>query len=190
MQVILVRHGSKQKNFTNNSAKEHYAHLSNTGRMEAINTGLFLSKKKFDKVFASPLPRTRETAGLILRNNVQSTIHYDSRLKEQFVTNSDFERDKFDKIIEQRNQDYSFAILGCESISKVIQRYDSFMSELASLQLETILIVSHACVMQYWLKDKLKVKTNLDPCSITSLEWQDGSWICHSANYTDHLDPA
>jgi broad specificity phosphatase PhoE len=190
MKVILVRHGSKIKDFSNNSSLELYSPLSDTGRNEAIQTGKYLSDKRFDRVFSSPLPRTQETASLITQSLNTSCINFDPRLKEQFVTNSNYDRVDFDLIIQQRNQDYSFALSGCESISQVIKRFDSFMSELASLQFETVLVVSHASIMQYWLSGKLKVDTNLAPCSITSLEWQDGSWICHSANYTDQLDPA
>jgi broad specificity phosphatase PhoE len=188
MQTILVRHGSKVRDFSNNSSKELFSPLSDHGKIEAKETGVFLSEKKIDRIYASPLPRTYDTANLIAQNLSRSCVHFDSRLKEQLVTNVDYERKEFDSIIKKRNQNFSWSLSGCESVSTVINRFESFMNELTrNNDLETVLIVSHASIMEYWLCEKIGIDTNLAPCSITTILWKNNQWQCLVSNYTDHL---
>jgi broad specificity phosphatase PhoE len=187
MKVILVRHGSKLKDFSNNSSKEHHSPLSDVGRKEATQTGKYLADKKIEKIYTSPLPRTLETANLITCYLNISILNSDGRLKEQLVSNKDCPRIEFDSIIKMREQDHSLRLPNCESISQVISRFDHFMSEIATFHFDTVLVVSHASIMQLWLKYIFDIDTQLAPCSITNLDWENNKWQCQSTNYTTHL---
>ena len=76
MELYLIRHGQTTWNAEGRLQGRTDTELNENGREAAINYGKTLTDIKFDKVFASPLKRARETAELILKaqNEVMGTV--------------------------------------------------------------------------------------------------------------------
>ena len=76
MKLYLIRHGQTTWNAEGRLQGRTDTELNENGREAAINYGKTLTGIKFDKVFASPLKRARETAELILKaqNEVMGTV--------------------------------------------------------------------------------------------------------------------
>lgn len=80
--IYLVRHGAVE-----NPGQVIYGRmpgfpLSPEGREQAHRLGKHLSGKTISALYASPLDRTRETAGIIASFHRNVTIHFDERLLE------------------------------------------------------------------------------------------------------------
>ncbi|MBI5449402.1 histidine phosphatase family protein [Candidatus Gottesmanbacteria bacterium] len=80
--IYLVRHGAVE-----NPGEVIYGRmpgfpLSSEGREQAHRLGRRLSDKKISAIYASPLARTRETAGIISSFHKNIAIHFDERLLE------------------------------------------------------------------------------------------------------------
>ena len=67
MELYIIRHGQTVWNAEGRLQGRTDTELNENGREAAINYGKTLTGIKFDKVFASPLKRARETAELILK---------------------------------------------------------------------------------------------------------------------------
>ncbi|MBR0131999.1 MAG: histidine phosphatase family protein [Lachnospiraceae bacterium] len=67
MELYIIRHGQTTWNAEGRLQGRTDTELNENGREAAINYGKTLAGVKFDKVFASPLKRARETAELILK---------------------------------------------------------------------------------------------------------------------------
>ncbi|AFY54978.1 fructose-2,6-bisphosphatase [Rivularia sp. PCC 7116] len=89
--VILVRHGQS----TYNEQKRYQgccdeSLLTQKGKQQAFQTGIALSKIKFDAIYTSPLKRTRQTAWEIFKvnnfsENLNSKLSINSNLKEVYL---------------------------------------------------------------------------------------------------------
>ena len=82
--VILVRHGRSTYN-----EQQRYqgccdeSVLTEKGKQQAFETGIALKNINFDAIYVSPLQRTQETAGEILRANKSNPkLYLNSNLKE------------------------------------------------------------------------------------------------------------
>ena len=76
MELYIIRHGQTTWNAEGRLQGRTDTELNENGREAAINYGKTLTGIKFDKVFASPLKRARETAELILKaqSEVMGTV--------------------------------------------------------------------------------------------------------------------
>lgn len=76
MKLYIIRHGQTTWNAEGRLQGRTDTELNENGREAAINYGKTLTDIKFDKVFASPLKRARETAELILKaqSEVMGTV--------------------------------------------------------------------------------------------------------------------
>lgn len=80
--IYLVRHGEvyNPKNILYERLEGFP--LSDLGRTQAHKLGEHLSAKKISAIYASPLERTRETAGIVASYHANFPVSYDERIVE------------------------------------------------------------------------------------------------------------
>jgi broad specificity phosphatase PhoE len=84
MHLYLIRHGQSVENTTAWDGKNTNSPLTDLGRAQASALGTWLAQHgpTFDKIYASPMQRTRQTAGILAQALGWSAVHYDDRLRE------------------------------------------------------------------------------------------------------------
>lgn len=80
--IYLVRHGDVQNPDRILYERMPGFPLSDLGREQAHALGKFLSQKPISAIYASPLARTRETAGIVASYHPKIAVVYDERLLE------------------------------------------------------------------------------------------------------------
>lgn len=81
LRLYITRHGETEWNTEGRMQGWKNSNLTDRGRMNAIALGIALQNVKFNKVYCSPLERTKVTTELILGlRNVE--VIYDDNLKE------------------------------------------------------------------------------------------------------------
>lgn len=90
--VYLIRHGKRESQFEDTL-------LSQTGEKQAEITGEYFSEKEIKHIFASPLPRTQQTAKIISKI-LNLPIKTDDRLKERLLW-GDREGETFEEFINE-----------------------------------------------------------------------------------------
>lgn len=84
MHLYLIRHGQSEENTTQWDGKNTNSPLTSLGRAQAEALGNWLGDygPPFNKVYASPMQRTRQTAGILAQRLGWSELLYDDRLRE------------------------------------------------------------------------------------------------------------
>jgi len=90
--IYLVRHG-KRESYTEDTL------LSELGVKQAELTGKYFKDKKINQIYASPMPRTQQTAKII-SEILNLDIKTDDRLRERLVW-GDRENESFEEFLEQ-----------------------------------------------------------------------------------------
>lgn len=147
MDIILIRHGETDENllstFSTKSAK-----LTKEGKNQIARIRPFVESLSFDKVYISPLDRTRDSAKIL---GVEGEIEK----KIQEVDFGDFEgktynelKELYPKEIELWDKDYmKYITPNGESVELAYARVVSFLEELVEKDEDTLL-VCHAGVVR------------------------------------------
>lgn len=83
MKLLLVRHGETDHNLAGILQGYSRMPLNATGRRQAQHLAERLRKEKIDVAYVSDLPRTRETASIILAFHPETKIVYTKKLRER-----------------------------------------------------------------------------------------------------------
>ncbi len=166
---FLVRHGESENNLnrTLNSDRSKPFKLTDTGKDEARETGRNLKGRKIDMIFASPFPRTKETAEIIADTLGfgKGEIKYDERIVE--IGLGDLEGitvEDYSKLLKNREDYFTTPVRGIETRLQIKARVASFLEELdTAYQGKNILIVSHEAPiwMMVAVADGLDIKETL-----------------------------
>ncbi len=147
---IAMRHGDAFGNeFGIIDSGNQKFHLTAKGKREVEATVKKLKKQKFDAIFASDFPRTKESAEIVAKALGVSTIHYDKRLHEIFLaslsgTRLEEYRKTFRGAVTPENRLGDHAVPGAESLKDVRARAWNFLADVEKkYQGKKILIVSH-----------------------------------------------
>ena len=173
--IYFVRHGQTDFNAQYRIQGQLEVPLNEVGISQAIEIGEMLKEVKFDKIYCSPLARTKQTAEIINEyHNIP--IVYDDRLKEYYAGSrqgDDFREwealEQPDLWDEETQREY-----GAETFEEFQKRVVSFYRELEGTK-ERVLIVSHGGVYRHIyrylhnIKEKVKVQT-LGNCEIVVFE--------------------
>lgn len=81
MELYVVRHGQTMINVFGMVNGRNRIGLNRVGKKEARKASVEVGKLNIDKIFCSPLKRTKQTCKLINKNNVE--VIYDERLFER-----------------------------------------------------------------------------------------------------------
>lgn len=142
MRIFTVRHGQTNYNIKHlcNDDPQINVYLTDEGKKQARIVAEKLKNIKFDLIFISEIPRTRETAGFINK-------HHDLELKVDIRINdrkTGFEGGTTHEFNEIMKDDlFNKKLEGGESFQEEKARVFSFLEELCNFNCENILIVSH-----------------------------------------------
>jgi len=176
MKIILVRHGESEHNAGLTDDSEETI-LTKKGRKQAESLGKKLKKEKILKIYASKMPRAKETAKIISKIiNVP--------VKEEFEELNEYRskllRSKLKMLFHKR-----------------LRKLKKFLKEISKdkEKNETIVIVAHGItnriIMGYLLQLPLKniVRFIQHNTGLIILYWNETykNWNLHSINNTSHL---
>lgn len=147
MKLYVVRHGETEWNREGRLQGNHDIPLNEKGRQQAEDARSALSDCDYDLVFASPLLRASETAGII-NNERGKPVFFDERLRERnFGRLEGMLKGTYDytELWDfEKNADY-----GGESIRIFFDRVWGFLDDLKIRQpAKTVLIVCHGGTMR------------------------------------------
>jgi len=191
--VLLVRHGHTPTTGKVLPGRAPGLHLSETGRAQARAVGERLAAlPQVDAIYASPLERTRETAGAIAAPRGMK-VKVDKGLLEADIgdwTGLDFKTVRKApewKTVHQYPSGFRFP--GGESFVEMQGRIVAAMERLrAAHPGQTIVAVSHADTIKAAVAHALGTHLDLfqrvviSPCSVTAIAYSDGGPTVLSVN--------
>jgi probable phosphoglycerate mutase len=145
MNVYVVRHGETIINVQNQINGHNGIDLTEDGIRQAEATAESLKNTKIDIIFCSPLCRTKHTARIINKNNVN--IIYDDRLIERNSNSMQYLPVSIldDKIWYSLEDTITYS--DSESFNSVLDRITSFLNEIKEkCRYKNILLVTHGDV--------------------------------------------
>ena len=191
--VLLVRHGQTPTTGKLLPGRAPGLHLSETGEAQAAAVGRRLATlKKVDAIYASPLERTKETAGAIGRA-LGLKVKLDKGLLEADIgdwTGQELKTVRKTpewKIVHSYPSGFRFP--GGESFVEMQTRTVSAIERLRQAHPgQTIVAVSHADTIKAAVAHALGTHLDLfqriviSPCSVTSIAYGDGGPVVLSVN--------
>lgn len=189
MDIILIRHGETDENVLRTFSTKT-AQLTEEGREQIKRIKPFVATLDFQKVYISPLDRTRDSAKIL---GVEGEIN--ERIQE--IDFGDFEGKTYEELkklypekIETWDQDYiNYVTPKGESIKLAYDRVTAFLEELVEKG-EDALLVCHAGVIRIalaWVFDNLdyffKFQIENGSANIISIDEKGFKYI-KKANYT------
>jgi len=191
--VLLVRHGQTPTTGKLLPGRAPGLHLSETGRAQAAAVGARLAAMpKVEAVYASPLERTRETAGAIAKA-LGLKVKLDKGLLEADIgdwTGQELKvvrRTPEWKIVHSYPSGFRFP--GGESFVEMQARTVSALERLRLAHPgQTIVAVSHADTIKAAVAHALGTHLDLfqriviSPCSVTAITYSDGGPTVLSVN--------
>ncbi len=150
--IYLMRHGDTEATEKGYFAGWSDVPLSERGKIRVKKAAPQLAKRKFRRIFTSPMARALETASLLFPD--REKLEVVPELKERSFgawEGKSWERlegEEKDSINEWKNSPLSFTPPGGESFSQVLKRVTGFWKYLASLEEGDYLAVAHAGVMR------------------------------------------
>jgi probable phosphoglycerate mutase len=191
--VLLVRHGHTPTTGKLLPGRAPGLHLSETGQAQARSVGERLAAlPKVDAIYASPLERTRETAGAIASARGMK-VKVDKGLLEADIgdwTGMDFKTVRKApewKTVHQYPSGFRFP--GGESFVEMQGRIVAAMERLRTAHPgQTIVAVSHADTIKAAVAHALGTHLDLfqriviSPCSVTAIAYSDGGPTVLSVN--------
>jgi len=142
MKVTIVRHGQTNYNvqaLCNDDPKDD-VHLTTLGREQAKQITELVKNRKFDAVYISELPRTKETAEIITPIH---RFHFiiDKRLNDR---KTGFNNGKFSDFMKDCENDFfHYKHPKGESFQEEKMRVQSFLEEIKKKKHHQVLIVGH-----------------------------------------------
>jgi probable phosphomutase (TIGR03848 family) len=193
--VLLVRHGQTPTTGKLLPGRAPGLHLSEVGEAQAAAVGERLAKlKKIDAIYASPLERTKETAGFIAKA-VGMKVKLDKGLLEADIGDWTGQELKVVaktpewKIVHSYPSGFRFP--GGESFVEMQSRTVAAIERLRKAHPgQTIVAVSHADTIKAAVAHALGTHLDLfqriviSPCSVTSIAYGDGGPTVLSVNST------
>ena len=189
MKLVIVRHGRTEANARGVLLGRLDVELDAVGRAQAER--LAAATGAVDRVIASPLRRTRQTAAAF-----GQPVEIDERLIE--LDYGEFDGCAFDEVPEgtwaRWRSDLSFAPPGGESLHTLGLRVRALLDELTrSPSDETVALVSHvspikaAVAWTLGAGDELTWRLFVAPASITRVEATERGVVLRSFNEASHL---
>jgi broad specificity phosphatase PhoE len=201
IEIILVRHGETDWNASQIFRGRTDISLNKTGRKQAEMLGEYLSKKKIDIVYSSPLKRAVETAVAIAR---RQTIEVDTAVNLtdfHFGEWQGLSRREVAEKYPELHRDWldtpeQVRIPGGESLEDVRSRALPFIEDAVMRCGEgRIVFVSHRVVSKVLICSLLGLELShfwnikIDTCGLTRFDCGDGRLVLTGHNDTSFLKP-
>jgi phosphoserine phosphatase len=158
MKLLIVRHGESEKNISGLvQGLNTKSDLTDNGRQQAQRLAEKLKDEHIDLAFVSPMPRTQQTAEIILQYHSDITIQTEPELTERRHATK-YEGGPASKIHEDWQASGlpfgEFKVEDGESWFEAGERVTDFIKNIIHQYKnshKTILIVGHGAVFTYWL---------------------------------------
>lgn len=147
----LVRHGETEWNAMRRMQGQLDSRLSEEGRVHAAESGQLLGRLGFDRAFASPLGRVRETVAIIEQQCRLDPV-FDERLMEWSSGDwsgslyADIARDRPDEWAAWEADRYNWRPPNGENFVDLAARARSFIDSIAHIEAPRIAIVAHGFI--------------------------------------------
>ena len=150
-ELFFVRHGQTEWNAIRRMQGQWNSDLNELGQQQAHVNGRFLRGRKIEHLVASPLDRTRQTAGII-NEYLALDIEFDERIMEWNC--GEWSGEMWDEVADKWPQEFSawqadqfhYRGPGCENYPDMIDRAEPFLEEILALPHRRIAIVSHGMI--------------------------------------------
>jgi probable phosphoglycerate mutase len=202
--VFIVRHGATVLTAEDRFAGATDVELSDEGRAQTRRLAERLSEEKIAAVFASPLGRTVETAGILagphkLEVQTRDGLREISHGRWEQMTRREVEEKFPEEAAEWEKDPYTFAPVGGESGLAVTARALPVLIDLVRDHPgKTVLVVSHKATIRLLLSsllgfDPRRYRDNLDqkPAALNIVDFKDATRARLTLfNDTSHYDKA
>ena len=184
--ITLIRHASVAENREHRFVGSTDAELTDDGRQEARRLSTLLENQEFDRVWCSPLRRTRETFEAISSQRVSaegsSAAEFLDDLREidfgawEGRTFDELTRDAPNQVDRWHTLGESFVFPGGEAVADFRRRVDGIIERIASEDADSFLLVTHGGVIRHLICRYLNYSMNRSltfqvlPASLTTLE--------------------
>ncbi len=171
-----MRHGQTNYNVLDlcNDDPTKDAHLTELGKQQAEIVGKKIKGIKLDAVIISELPRTKETAAIITKNQ-QVRFIVEPRINDR---KTGFDNKPASDFFETLKPDiFNLKFNNGESFQEEKKRVFSFLEELKSYNLANVLVVTHSEILQiingYFnnLSDQEMWDAKIDNCQILEINF-------------------
>ncbi|MBI4610844.1 MAG: histidine phosphatase family protein [Candidatus Rokubacteria bacterium] len=200
LRLVVLRHGSTQWNRERRYQGCVDTPLSEDGQAQAEAAAVALADRQLAAVYASPLARSRETAGVIAARHRLSVLEAPA-FKEICLgvweghTVSEV-RARFPELYAAwRDHPHTLTLPEGESLAQVRERVVEGLDGLRSAHDgETVCLVSHGVAIRLLILEALGLSPErlwsirVDAAGISELEYRDGWATVHRMNLVSHLD--
>ncbi len=199
--IILVRHGQTAWNVSQVFRGQIDIELDETGLKQAELLGEYLSQRKLDAVFSSPLKRAVQTAEAIVRHHglaveIASGLN-DINFGEWQGLSVQKVRTRFNKLFATWvSEPHRVSMPSGESLVDVHQRTLTVVNQMVyEYEGKVVVIVSHRVVNKVLICCLLGLDNShfwdirLDNCGMTTFELTDGRFVLTEHNNTSFLEP-
>ena len=163
MNIIFMRHGEATDNVKELiSDKEEYNSLLTEKGKREVEKSLDLLPNNIDVMYVSPLPRTIETANIVLLKYPNIKMIIDNRIRE--INYGKYSHQKNNSELDeirrkQINGDnlIRFGDYG-ENKFEIETRLIDFLNDISNIKKDNILIISHGSIISY-MKRILNIKS-------------------------------
>ncbi len=138
MKLYLIRHGETENNVKGLFSGWFQAQLTEAGREQARRAGERLRGLPFDRIYASDLDRTMETAGLIFPD-----CEIIPRLDLREINVGTLGGRPYAEADNLVRHSYDFVPFGGENRQQLIDRIKHFLREMEALPCERVAAVTH-----------------------------------------------
>jgi len=197
-EIILVRHGETEWNVEEVFRGRIDVELNQTGIKQAELLAEYLSKRKIDAIYSSPLKRAVKTAEIVASHH-----RLDVKVAPGLI---DFDCGDWHGLLRQEVQDkykelYALwvrhpdkvKIPGGESLNEVTERAMNVLDDVIAKHEGTVVLLAHRVVNKVLICALLGLDNSrfwnirLDICGITTFVYENGQFILAEHNNTSFL---
>ena len=197
-EIILVRHGETEWNVEEVFRGRIDVELNQTGIKQAELLAEYLSKRKIDAIYSSPLKRAVKTAEIVASHH-----RLDVKVAPGLI---DFDCGDWHGLLRQEVQDkykelYALwvrhpdkvKIPGGESLNEVTERAMNVLDDVIAKHEGTVVLLAHRVVNKVLICALLGLDNSrfwnirLDICGITTFVYENGQFILTEHNNTSFL---
>jgi probable phosphoglycerate mutase len=197
-EIILARHGETEWNVKDIFRGLADIALSNNGLKQAEKLARYLSSRKIEAVYSSPLQRARQTAELIARHHRLDVLVtpglIDVNYGEWQGLLATQVQEKYPELYTLwSNQPQRVRIPGGDRLSQVRRRSRAVVAEVINKYSGTVVLVSHRAVNQVLICALLGVSTShfwnvkLDVAGTTTFTYENDRFVLVEHNNTSYL---
>jgi len=199
-EIILVRHGQTAWNVAEVFRGRLDIELDETGLKQAELLAEYLSHRKLEDVYSSPLRRAVQTAEAVARHH-GLTIEISPRLND--IDFGEWQGLSREEVITKYSELYSawmttphrVRMPSGENLDEVRQRVVALVNEVVEKHEAAVALVSHRVVNKVLICALLGLDNShfwdirLDTCGVTTFDFTDGRFVLAEHNNTSFLEP-